>query len=236
MRGIKRSIATITLILSALFFSSCYSSETPNQEKENTMEELTVFKAIETNNRKGVERFIELKGNLEELNAEGQTPLMLATYLKRNELALLLMKAGANVNAQDAILNSPFLYAGAEGNIELVKEALKHGADFMVLNRYGGTALIPAAEKGHLEMVQLLVNTPNFPIDHVNRLGWTAIMEAVVLSDGGPIHVAIVKSLIEGGVDVNIPDAKGITALAHARNRGFQEIVVLHSPKLCFMT
>lgn len=226
MRRIQEITWIITLIVSAFVFTSCQSS-TSNIEKEQLMKEKSIFKAIDLNDRKEVEHLLASNIDLEQTNAEGQTPLMLATYLKRNELALLLMEAGANVNAQDAILNSPFLYAGAEGNIELVKEALKHGADFMVLNRYGGTALIPAAEKGHLEMVQLLVNTPNFPIDHVNRLGWTAIMEAVVLSDGGPIHVAIVKSLIEGGVDVNIPDAKGITALAHARNRGFQEIVVL---------
>lgn len=226
MRRIQEITWIITLIVSAFVFTSCQSS-TSNIEKEQLMKEKSIFKAIDLNDRKEVEHLLASNIDLEQTNAEGQTPLMLATYLKRNELALLLMEAGANVNAQDAILNSPFLYAGAEGNIELVKEALKHGADFMVLNRYGGTALIPAAEKGHLEMVQLLVNTPNFPIDHVNRLGWTAIMEAVVLSDGGSIHVAIVKSLIEGGVDVNIPDAKGITALAHARNRGFQEIVVL---------
>lgn len=226
MRRIQEITWITTLIVSAFVFTSCQSS-TSNIEKEQLMKEKSIFKAIDLNDRKEVEHLLASNIDLEQTNAEGQTPLMLATYLKRNELALLLMEAGANVNAQDAILNSPFLYAGAEGNIELVKEALKHGADFMVLNRYGGTALIPAAEKGHLEMVQLLVNTPNFPIDHVNRLGWTAIMEAVVLSDGGSIHVAIVKSLIEGGVDVNIPDAKGITALAHARNRGFQEIVVL---------
>lgn len=225
MRRIQEITWIITLIISAFVFTSCQSS-TNNIGKEQLMKEKNIFKAIDLNDRKEVEHLLASNIDLEQTNEEGQTPLMLATYLKRNELAILLMKAGANVNAQDAILNSPFLYAGAEGNIELVKEALKHNADFMVLNRYGGTALIPAAEKGHLEMVQLLVNTPNFPIDHVNRLGWTAIMEAVVLSDGGPVQVAIVKSLIEGGVDVNIPDAKGITALTHARNRGFQEIVV----------
>lgn len=225
MRRIQEITWIITLIISAFVFTSCQSS-TSNIEKEQLMKERNIFKAIDLNDRKEVEHLLASNIDLEQTNEEGQTPLMLATYLKKNELAILLMKAGANVNAQDAILNSPFLYAGAEGNIELVKEALKHNADFMVLNRYGGTALIPAAEKGHLEMVQLLVNTPNFPIDHVNRLGWTAIMEAVVLSDGGPVHVAIVKSLIEGGVDVNIPDSKGITVLTHARNRGFQEIVV----------
>lgn len=227
MRRIQEMRWMITLIMSTFVFTNCQSSQNNNLEIEQRMSEQSIFNAIDLNDIKEVGRLLSLGIDLEQTNAEGQTPLLFATYLKRNEIALLLMKAGANVNAQDKILNSPFLYAGADGNLEIVKEALKHGADYNVFNRYGGTALIPAAEKGHLEMVRLLVNTPDFPIDHVNRLGWTAIMEAVVLSDGGPIHIEIVKSLIEGGVDVNIPDSKGVTALSHARIRGFLEIVLL---------
>ncbi len=227
MKKIRKIKWIITLSMSAFVFSNCQSSQNNNLETDKPMIEKSIYKAIESNDLKAIERLLTLDINLEQKNSDGQTPLLFATYLQRNEIALELMKAGANVNAQDKILNSPFLYAGAEGNLEIVKEALKHGANFNVFNRYGGTALIPAAEKGHLEMVRLLVNTPGFPIDHVNRLGWTAIMEAVVLSDGGPVHIEIVKSLIEGGVDVNIPDSKGVTALKHAKTRGFKEIVSL---------
>ena len=51
-------------------------------------------------------------------------------------------------------------------------------------NRYGGTALIPAAHHGHPETVRMLLGT-DIDIDHVNRLGWTALLEAVILGDGG---------------------------------------------------
>lgn len=156
---------------------------------------------------------------LESRNARHETPLMQALYLKRFELAKQLIQAGADVNAQDHLLNSPFLYAGAEGNTEIVKLALQHGAKFDLYNRYGGTALIPAAEKGHLETVKLLANTPNYPINHVNRLGWTALMEAIVLSDGGETHTQIVKALLDAGADANIPDHQGITPLQHAKQR-----------------
>lgn len=227
MEGFLKRTVLLTWCFSAFVVTSCQSSQNNNIEIERPMSEQRIFKAIDLNDGKEVENLLSMGMDLEQTNTEGQTPLLFATYLQRNEIALLLMKAGANVNAQDKILNSPFLYAGAEGNLEIVTAALKQGADFTIFNRYGGTALIPAAEKGHLEMVRLLVNTPNFPIDHVNRLGWTAIMEAVVLSDGGSVHVEIVKSLIAGGVDVNIPDSKGVTALAHARVRGFHEMVAL---------
>lgn len=206
-------------------------SNTTAKEIENTMYtpiEKELFQAVTANDLKAVQSILSANTvNLEVKNDKGETPLMVATYKMYNEIALYLIDHGANVNTQDHNLNSPFLYAGAEGNLELVQKSLAHGADFTVFNRYNGTALIPAAEKGHLKIVKVLVNTPNFPIDHVNRLGWTALMEAIVLSNGGPIHVDIVKALIEGGVDVNIPDHDGKTPLYHAKARKFKSIVTL---------
>ena len=61
--------------------------------------------------------------------------------------------------------------------------------------------------------------------DHVNNLGWTALMEAVVLGDGGPAHTEIVRLLVEAGANVNIPDRDGVTPLAHAKKRGYAEMV-----------
>ena len=57
-------------------------------------------------------------------------------------------------------------------------------------------------------------------IDHVNRLGWTALLEAIVLADGGPAHQAVVDLLIEHGADLDIADKDGVRPLAHARPRG----------------
>jgi ankyrin repeat protein len=96
--------------------------------------------------------------------------------------------------------------------LEIVKMAFKYGASFNIDNRYGGTALIPAAEKGHLEVVKLLVNTAGSPKDHMNNMGWTALLEAVLLSDGGQVHADIVIPLMDESSDVNIADKE---ALAH---------------------
>lgn len=215
-------------IFTSVTFANC--SHDNNKEKvvtEQTKDMTTLFKAIEQNNIEIVKQELAKNSNLETKNSKGQTPLMLATYLVNNDIAFLLIDHGANVNTQDNNLNSPFLYAGAEGNLALVKKCLENGADFKVFNRYNGSALIPAAEKGHLQVVKLLVNTPDFPIDHVNRLGWTALMEAIVLSDGGKVHTHIVHELIKGGVNVNIKDQDGKTPLYHAKKRGFTEIVKL---------
>ena len=57
--------------------------------------------------------------------------------------------------------------------------------------------------------------------DHVNKLGWTALLEAVILGDGGKTHTEIVRLLVEAGANPNIADRDGVTPLAHAKKRGF---------------
>ena len=155
---------------------------------------------------------------------EGRTALMLATYNQDVRMAKVLIDAGANVNIQDDILNSPFLYAGAEGYLDLLKLTIDAGADPKITNRYGGSALIPASEHGYVDVVRELLTRTDIEVNHVNRLGWTALMEAVILNDGGIRQQQTVQLLIEHGADVNIPDHDGVTPLQHARSRGFTEL------------
>jgi ankyrin repeat protein len=103
---------------------------------------------------------------------------------------------------------------------------LAAGADLKSTNRHGGTALIPACHHGHVEAVKVLLATA-INIDHVNNLGWTALLEAVILGDGGPTYVDIVRLLDNAGANVNIADREGVTPLAHARRRGYRSIVRL---------
>jgi uncharacterized protein len=153
-----------------------------------------------------------------------RTPLLAATRANAIEAARALIKAGADVNAKDNIRDTPFLYAGAEGRLEILRLCLKAGANLEDTNRYGGTALIPAAHHGHPETVAELLKT-GIEIDHVNNLGWTALLETIILSDGGPTHRNILKQLIDAGADVNIADADGVSPLAHAKARGYVEMI-----------
>jgi hypothetical protein len=128
------------------------------------------------------------------------------------------------VNAKDAIDDSPFLYAGAEGRADILKMTLAAGADLKSLNRYGGTALIPACHHGHVENVQLLLETA-IDVDHVNKLGWTALLEAVILGEGGATHTQIVRLLVARGARLDLADRDGVTPLQHARRRSQTGIV-----------
>ena len=83
--------------------------------------------------------------------------------------------------------------------------------------------MIPAAHHGHVEAVRVLLAT-KIDVDHVNRLGWTALLEAVILGDGGRKHTEIVRLLVAAGAKVDIADREGVTPLAHARRRGYSAI------------
>ena len=162
-----------------------------------------------------------------EINARderGRTAMMAATHANRVENVRALIEAGADINIRDNRSDNPFLYASAEGLYEIVNLTIEAGADTRLTNRFGGTALIPAAERGHVEIVRELLTRTDVDVNHVNNLGWTALLEAIILSEGGERHQQIVQLLVEHGANINIPDKNGITPLEHARARGFTQI------------
>jgi len=160
-------------------------------------------------------------------DASGRTPLLVATQAGQTEAFRALLAAGADVDLQDDQLDNPFLLAGAEGRLDILRLASEAGADPTITNRYGGVALIPAAERGHVEVVGYLLTETSVDVNHINDLGWTALLEAILLSDGGPPHQAIVALLIEHGADVDLADGDGVRPLAHARSRDQHEIAAL---------
>ena len=172
---------------------------------------------------------------LNALDSQGLSAVLHTVKLDRLDATQLLINAGANIDEFDpdlsksAIDQTAFLYAGATGNNAALKLLLKAGAQVDIYNYYGGTALIPAAEKGFVSTVKLLLEESKTNVNHVNNLGWTALMEAVVLSNGGPDHQQIVELLLAHGADPDIADRKGVTALQHAQSKGFDEIVQLLS-------
>ena len=103
-----------------------------------------------------VERLIREGASVAARDSRGRTALLVATHGNHVPVARALIAAGADVNAKDDIQDSAFLYAGAEGRIEILKMTLPT-ADLKSTNRYGGTALIPAAHHGHTEAVRILL-------------------------------------------------------------------------------
>ena len=159
----------------------------------------------------------------EERDLDGE--LLAAAYENDVAAAQQLVEEGADVNVKDESQQSAYLIATSEvgDDPRLLDLTLDAGADVNAKDRFNGTGLIRAAERGYATIVARLLET-DIDVDHVNRLGWTALLEAVILGEGGPEHIETVRLLVEAGADVDIPDEDGTTALAHARRRGFDEI------------
>ena len=160
-------------------------------------------------------------------DADGTPATMLATRGHHTDALRTLLDSGADVDAQDATLDNPLLYAGREGFLDVIRVANEAEADPTITNRYGGVAHIPASERGHVEVVRYLLNETDIDVDHVNKLGWTALLEAILLSDGGPRHQQIIELLLEAGADPDLADGDGVRPLTHARQRGQSAIVRL---------
>ncbi|MBZ4020250.1 ankyrin repeat domain-containing protein [Streptomyces purpurogeneiscleroticus] len=156
-----------------------------------------------------------------------RTPLLLAALGDHVAAAEVLVAAGADPNAQDDRRDSPWLVTGVTGSVAMMRTLLPARPDLKVTNRFGGISLIPACERGHVDYVRAVLRSTDIDVDHVNQLGWTALLEAVILGDGGRAHQEIVDLLITAGAGSRLPDADGVTALEHAERRGFTEIAGL---------
>jgi uncharacterized protein len=177
---------------------------------------------------RALDRAIAAGAPLDAQDGQGRSALLIAVAYDRSEAALRLILAGADPNVQAKNHDSPWLLAGALGRTAILAAMLDQGrVDYSKRNRFGGNALIPACERGHVETVRLLLERSKIPVDHINNLGWTALLEAVFLGDGGPRHQEIVRLLLAHNADVNLADRDGKTPLWHARKHGYAAIVRL---------
>jgi ankyrin repeat protein len=158
-------------------------------------------------------------------DANSRTPLHVAVFRKHQDAARALIRLGANPNALDAQHYDIVTIAAVQNDPAMLRLALEGGCRAgNITSPYDGTALIAAAHLGHAEVVRILI-AAKAPLDHVNNLGWTALIEAVLLGNGGADHTATVKALVDAGADVGIKDRHGTTALGHARSRHYTDMI-----------
>lgn len=169
-------------------------------------------------------KLIESGADINARDSNGRTPFHVAAFTRNTEMMKRLARAGTDVNALDADLYDAVTIAAVANDVPTLKTALEIGnKPTNITSIYVGTALIAAAHLGHDEVVRTLISA-GAPLDHVNNLGWTALIEAVVLGDGGPRHQATVEALVKAGADRNITDRNGNTPLDLAKQRSYIQI------------
>lgn len=150
--------------------------------------------------------------------------LIAAAWRNDVDEAARLIEQGADVNAKDETVQSAYLIATSEGFLSLLELTLANGADVGSKDSFNGTGLIRAAERGHALAVGVLLRA-GIEIDHINNVGWTALLESIILGDGGQRYTDTVRVLLAAGADPLIPSQQdGINPIDHAQARGFWTI------------
>jgi len=215
------AIAAIGLALS---FGAA-SAQTPP-----TQTELAAYSGLHAAAARGAPdevRNLAAAGGIDARDANGRTPLHVATFQRRPNIATLLIGAGANHALLDNQRYDAVTIAAVQDDEPTLKALLSAGASAkLTTSVYDGTALIAAAHLGHDGVVRELIRA-GAPLDHVNNLGWTALIEAVILGDGGKRHIATVRALVDAGARRDIGDRQGVTPLQHAQARGYAEIAAI---------
>ncbi len=218
-----RKQAPASMLLLCALLASPASGQTPPTDTERAAYE-GLFRAVVDGDPQRLAEGLTRGIDVEPRDGGGRTPLHVAAHLGAHDAMRTLVAAGADPNVLDYARYDIVTIAAVADDLPTLRVALELGgrAD-NVTSPYDGTALIAAAHLGHAEVVALLIEA-GAPLDHVNNLGWTALIESIVLGDGGARHRRTLEHLLEAGADPNLADGRGQTPLALARARGYAEM------------
>ena len=206
MRTFSAAVAAAAVVLAA---AACSAPDRPTTTPERPPVDPTT-----------ASRTVALPGpgaSQEELDEALRT----AAWDNRVDDAAALIGRGADVNAKDETEQSAYLVATSEGYLELLDLTLRNGARVDDKDSWNGTGLIRAAERGHHDVVGHLLRA-GIAKDHVNRIGYQAVHEAVWLGEDTEEYVDTLRVLVAGGVELDRPSgSEGLTPLEMAVHRGY---------------
>jgi ankyrin repeat protein len=209
--------------------AACFGTAPASAQVAPTAMEAAAYRGLHAAAHRGdvgaIQRLAREPGALAARDQRGRTPLHVATFARQGAAVAALLRGGADAGALDQDRYDAVTIAAVADDEATLRVLLQGGASAkLVTSRYDGTALIAAAHLGHDGVVRQLI-AAGAPLDHMNNLHWTALIEAVVLGDGGPRHQATVKALLEAGASTRLTDREGRTPLALAQGRGYTAMV-----------
>ncbi|MCE3255814.1 MAG: serine/threonine-protein phosphatase 6 regulatory ankyrin repeat subunit B-like [Rickettsiaceae bacterium] len=159
--------------------------------------------------------------DLNEPDNFGGTALHRAIIEGHENIADLLIKAGANVDIENENGQTPLQLAATWGRTEVVRALLKFEAGINHKNKDGCTALHLAVEARQIEIVDLLLKE-KADVGIKNERGHTALHYAVMNGDD-----EVIQKLLKAGANINEQDKNGHTSLHLATKCSDQETLQL---------
>jgi ankyrin repeat protein len=113
--------------------------------------------------------------------------------------------------------------AARQGDSQSLAAQIAAGADVNALDRFGQSALMLTAQRGHLEAVQVLIRS-RADLNKTAKFGMSAIMLAVVNQ-----HESVARALADAGANLQLvgsgaPGFAGKTAAQLARDAGLEAL------------
>ncbi len=206
-----------------LWLAPAAAQVAPSDAEVETYDAL--FRAVVRGDEKALLQELEAGADPDRRDGHGRSALHVAAFFGNHGAMRRLVAAGADPNALEHDYYDIVTIAAVADDLPTLELGLELGCRATnVTSRYDGTAMIAAAHHAHDEIVERQI-AAGAPLYHVNNLGWTALIEAIVLGDGGTRHTQTLAALVEAGADVNLADASGSTPLQLARGRGYGEMV-----------
>jgi ankyrin repeat protein len=215
--------ATFTMLFALASATGLQAQVAPSQVEAASYQGLHA--AADTGDAARIRSLAASGADLNARDGNGRTPLHVATFARQRAAVRALAAAGARLDLLENDRYDAVTIASVANDEQTLKLLLSLGASAkQVTSRYDGTALIAAAHLGHAGVVRQLI-AAGAPLDHVNNLHWTAVIESIVLGDGGTRHQATLKALVDAKANLQLADREGRTPLQLAKARGYAEMV-----------
>lgn len=175
------------------------------------------FKAVKIDDSRGVQQLLARGFDVNTINPDGDTGLVIAVREESLKVAQLLINAPrADLNALNAKGESALMLACLKGQSVLAEAMIKKGAD---VNKTGWTPLHYAASGGQPALIRLLIENHAY-IDAESPNGSTPLMMASMYGT-----TEAVELLLDEGADTLLKNQQGLTATQFAQRADRENIV-----------
>ncbi len=168
-------VAAIVLLSSEWPMTSALAQTPPSVSEIAAYDGLHA--AAHQNDTAAIETALAMGAEIESRDNSGRTPLLVAAHASAYDAVRSLVQGGADIRAMDHQRYDVVTIAAVKNDVKMVTLALQLGGDpEAITSPFDGTALIAAAHLGHVDVVETLIEA-NAPLDHINNLDWTALIE-----------------------------------------------------------
>ncbi|MFN8575858.1 MAG: ankyrin repeat domain-containing protein [Candidatus Sericytochromatia bacterium] len=118
-------------------------------------------------------------------------------------------------------LNTEFLKASEEGNLNIVIELIDSGADINSVDSRGRNCLLFAAFSDNFELIKYLTEIQKLPVNSIDHYSNSPL----IISASKGCNLKIIKYLVENGANTNLENNMAKNALTFAAEKNNLEVI-----------